>query len=297
MLSPKNFHDVPLASEEHGPFDAHQVILSSARMSTRVNSQFVAASMTEFFSVWSLGGEASLNLTTRNGSINMSFNISLGHPSAPFPLPSVPPPPQKPRHRGPAEKERGRQRAARHQAAKAAAPPAPPVPVTDSVVNTPNPNPVTVSVTSPSATAVTTTDSVDYTVFNCDICDYATSTKRGVLTHKGHKHKEELRKEDENESLEISIVIEEREEDNNHLPLANSTFDGETELVGNDPLRLELQENGLAKIVISPDSPPPTLVLHPKLGIGKKPRLTKVQEKKCVEYTFEKGTFAIEIFP
>ena len=92
-------------------------------------------------------------------------------------------------------------------------------------------------------------------------------------------------------------MIEEREEDNNYLPLANSTFDGETELVGNDPLRLELQENGLAKIVISPDSPPPTLVHHPKLGIGKIPRLTKVQEKKCVEYTFEKGTFAIEIFP
>ena len=136
--------------------------------------------------------------------------------------------------------------------------------VTDSVVNTPNPNPVTVSVTSPSATTVTTTDSVDYTVFNCDICDYTTSTKRGVLTHKGHKHKEELRKEDENESLEISIVIEKkRGEDNNYLPLANSTFDGETELVGNDPLRLELQENGLAKIVIFPDSPPPTLVLHP----------------------------------
>ena len=296
MLSPKNFHDVPLAIEEHGPFDAHQVILSSARMSTRVNSQFVAASMTESFSVWSLGGEASQNLAIRNGSINISFNISLGHPSAPFPLPSVPPP-QKPRHRGTAEKERGRQRAARHQTAKASAPPAPPVPVTDSVVNTPNPNPVTTSAT-PSAKTVATTDSVDYTVFNCDICEYVTSMKCGVLTHKGHKHKEEVHKEDENESLEISVVIEEREEDINYLLLANSTFDEtETELVGNDPLRLKLQENGFAKIVISPDSPLPKLVLHPKLGIGKIPRLTKVQEKKCVEYTFEKGTFAIEIFP
>ena len=64
-------------------------------------------------------------------------------------------------------------------------------------------------------------------------------------------------------------MIEERGEDNTYLLLANSTFDGESELVGNNPLRLELQENGLAKIVISPDSPPPTLVLHPKLGIGK----------------------------
>ena len=104
---------------------------------------------------------------------------------------------------------------------------------------------------------------MDYSVFNCDICDYTTTTKHGVLSHKGHKHKEELRKEDENESLKITVVIEEREEDNN-LPLANSTFDGETEFVGNDPLRLELQENGLAKIVISPDSPLPTSVLHPK---------------------------------
>ena len=95
--------------------------------------------MTEFFSVWSLGGEASLNLTTRNGNLNMLFNVSLGHPSAPFSLPSAASFPQKPQHRGPAEKERGRQRAARNQAAKAAAPAVFPAPTFASVVNTPTP--------------------------------------------------------------------------------------------------------------------------------------------------------------
>ena len=60
--------------------------------------------------------------------------------------------------------------------------------------------------------------------------------KHGVQTHKGHKHKEELRKKDENESLEVSIVNEEREEDYDSLPLANSTFASGTELVENESI-------------------------------------------------------------
>ena len=88
------------------------------KMSPNVNSKFVEASLAEFISVWRVGGEASLSLTTRGGNINMSFNLSLGHPGASF-LPSSPTSSSsKPRHRGPAEKERSRQRAALHQASK-----------------------------------------------------------------------------------------------------------------------------------------------------------------------------------
>ena len=74
-------------------------------MSTRTNSQFVAASVTEFLSVWSLGGEASLNLTTRGGLATIKFNCTLEHPSAhhslppsPPPSPTPAPPPHRPRH-------------------------------------------------------------------------------------------------------------------------------------------------------------------------------------------------------
>ena len=84
------------------------------------------ASVTEFISVWALGGEASLNLATRNGITNVAFNCHLGHPGAPHSLPPAPtpaPPPQspprQPRHRGQAEREKNRQRAAQHQAALA----------------------------------------------------------------------------------------------------------------------------------------------------------------------------------
>ena len=39
-----------------------------------------------------------------------------------------------------------------------------------------------------------------------------------------------------------------------------------------DPVILELQDNGYAKIVTAPDEPPPIQVFHPKLGIGTAPR-------------------------
>ena len=64
-----------------------------------------------------------------------------------------------------------------------------------------------------------------------------------------------------------------------------------------DPVILELQDNGYAKIVTAPDEPPPTQVFHPKLGIGTSPRHSKLKDKNCVEYTFKTGKFHIELFP
>ena len=64
-----------------------------------------------------------------------------------------------------------------------------------------------------------------------------------------------------------------------------------------DPVILELQDNGYAKIVSSPDEPSPTQVFHPKLGIGTAPRHSKFKVKNCFEYTFKKGMFHNELFP
>ena len=98
-------------------------------MLPRTNSQFVAASVTEFISVWAIGGDASLTLTTNGGFTTIAFNCTIGHPGAHHSIPPTPssapsfppPPPRRPRHRGPKEIERNKQRAARHQAAKTAA--------------------------------------------------------------------------------------------------------------------------------------------------------------------------------
>ena len=64
-----------------------------------------------------------------------------------------------------------------------------------------------------------------------------------------------------------------------------------------EPVVLEMQDNGLAKVVIAPDQSPPTQVFHPKLGIGTAPSFSKIQDKNCIMYTFKKGKFNIEIFP
>ena len=82
--------------------------------------------MSEFMKFWSLGGDATLNLTTSGGTVKVEFNCTLGQPGAPHSLPpsSTPPftpPPHRPRHRGPAARERNLLRAARHQAAQAEA--------------------------------------------------------------------------------------------------------------------------------------------------------------------------------
>ena len=91
-------------------------------MNSRVNSQFVIATLAEFVRVWDLGEDASLHLETTKGHATMAFNCKLGPPTAPHPIPNFPPPPppaQRPRHhRGPAQREKNRQRAARYQASK-----------------------------------------------------------------------------------------------------------------------------------------------------------------------------------
>ena len=115
-------------------------------MTSRSNSKFVVASVTEFLSVWAHGGKASLNLSTSDGLTTVGFTCTLGHPGAPHSIPAFSPPPPpptsspfcRPRHRGPAEKEKNCLRAARHQAAqaKAAAP-------ASSVIETSSVSPVT----------------------------------------------------------------------------------------------------------------------------------------------------------
>ena len=135
-------------------------------MADKINSNFVKSSLAEFISVWSVGGEASLSLNTKDGRLNMSFNLSLGHPGTSFTPSPETSSSAKPRHRGPVEKERGRQRAARHQASKATAPvPSPalasvPVPVVtlDPVfAPAPAPPPVTAPVTASVTPPVTST--------------------------------------------------------------------------------------------------------------------------------------------
>ena len=70
--------------------------------------------------MWSAGGDASFNLSTSGSLLNMTFNVSLGHPGSPAPYSAALPAPA-PSHRqkqpGPAQKDCDRQRAAHHQAA------------------------------------------------------------------------------------------------------------------------------------------------------------------------------------
>ena len=207
-LETSDFPDVTLVSEGNRLNDAHRVILSSVtlpKMSTRSNSKFVAASVTEFLSVWSLGGEASLNLTTRDGLATVKFNCTLGHPGAihslppsTTPSPTPTPPPHRPRHRGPAERERNRQRAARHQKAMKAA--SATSPCSDSAETGPVtaltlPSPAkdsTVSNTEATVSVTTTTESeADNSIsFQCDKCDFVSNSEHGVKVHKGTKHRE-----------------------------------------------------------------------------------------------------------
>ena len=61
-------------------------------MNSRVNSQFVIATLAEFVRVWDLGEDASLHLETTKGHATMAFTCKLGPPSAPHPNPTFPPP-------------------------------------------------------------------------------------------------------------------------------------------------------------------------------------------------------------
>ena len=135
-------------------------------MNSRVNSQFVIATLAEFVRVWDLGEDASLHLETTKGHATMAFTCKLGPPSAPHPNPTFPPPtpPPWPRHhRGPAQREKNRRRAASYQASKRAAATAvtspTTLPTTASVVTSSTPT-ITSIVSTPSITAPVITSSV-----------------------------------------------------------------------------------------------------------------------------------------
>jgi hypothetical protein len=68
-------------------------------------------------------------------------------------------------------------------------------------------------------------------MFSCDLCDYTSTSQRGVKTHKGHKHKEQLREGQGEDSLEVSFRNEVRE-DEISVPLAESIFNAEGDEVG-----------------------------------------------------------------
>ena len=86
-----------------------------------------------------------------------------------------------------------------------------------------------------------------------------------------------------------------KDRDELSLPLANSTINEEETVI--QPIILKMQENGLAKVELAaPHETPPAKVLHPKLGIGTSPEHAKFEDKNCIQYSFEKGKFLIEIF-
>ena len=84
----------------------------------------------------------------------------------------------------------------------------------------------TAPVTSSTSSAIDSVEvsSVTTPSFRCNVCEYTTTTEKGVKTHKGHKQKEQLRDKEESNSLVLSLVNQEREEQNYSPPLANSTI-------------------------------------------------------------------------
>ena len=191
-------------------------------MSSRTNSQFVVASVQEFMTVWAMGGDASLNLTTNNGLATVSFTCHLGHPGAPNSPPSSSTPStsssRHPRHRGPTEKERNRQRAAHHQAARTTAI----APVSESSPSEPVATAPVMIASPPSTASVTISPTVVESNFKCDLCDFETTTQKGLNTNRGHKHRaEQLREEEQNISLDLSLTSEDRDDS---FPAANSTI-------------------------------------------------------------------------
>ena len=76
-----------LLCEDKQHTKAHKVILlrsspfimvsNSLTMNTKDNSQFVMASLKEFMTLWSLGENIPLNLTTSGGHLNMAFATQL----------------------------------------------------------------------------------------------------------------------------------------------------------------------------------------------------------------------------
>ena len=174
------------------------------------NSQFVTATLSEFFSVWNSGGDASLNLTTSSSFIDISFNLRLGQPGSLFSNSSSSTPPTVGRHRGQAQKKRDRQRAARHQATKADQTSSTTTPV---IASTTNSEPVIIVsepvtlVSAPDCTAsvqdvpvgiapVTSTvtqvnlPAPEVKLHKCEYCGLTFNTNKGMGIHKGRMHQD-----------------------------------------------------------------------------------------------------------
>ena len=120
-------------------------------------------------------------------------------------------------------------------------------------------------------------DDLSASTFKWDQCEFNTKTSRGLKMHISKQH---------------------------NIP----QLDGDDEVVDNefsdkpakyeDPVILGMQDNGFSKLeMFDPDETPPTEVVHPKLGLGiySKVVIHLEDHKKCVEYSFKKGKFLIEI--
>ena len=177
------------------------------------NYNFVQASLAEFLNVWSIGGDASLNLTTTGGRVNMAFNVSLGNPGSAFSSPSSSV--RRQRHRGQADKEKSRQRAAARQAAaaKAVTEPETAADHQETLKRATSP-PMTASLPSPPAQGIkppfsmaTTWTTVPVMTptfasvtarsekgFNCDQCTAVLTNEEGLKIHKANTHTMLVRK-------------------------------------------------------------------------------------------------------
>ena len=65
--------------------------------------------------------------------------------------------------------------------------------------------------------------SVATPIYKFDVYEFTTNNRKRIKTHMGHKHKELLRDEIEEHSLELSLLNQKRQEENDSSLLANST--------------------------------------------------------------------------
>ena len=87
--------------------------------------------------------------------------------------------------------------------------------------------------------------------FNCDLCEFSSSTKHGVSVHMGHTHKvESLRDSSLDMSLETSLPSEEREPDNNSTPVKTKDTDNDCEV---DPDAIKAEWIRLIKEIADTD--------------------------------------------
>ena len=62
-------------------------------------------------------------------------------------------------------------------------------------------------------------------ICKCNHCEETFKNDKGIRIHIGKTHKEQLRDKEEDKSLNLSLVNQEREEENYSPPLANSTIE------------------------------------------------------------------------